>query len=63
MEEPDNRSLDNRGCIVHVSTEGMIQVVGYTMLRVCDGWKDVLDIDQDGTSVSTAQNGARLISC
>ena len=29
----------------------MIQVVGYTE---CDGCKDVLDIDQDGLSVSRA---------
>ena len=27
--------------------------LGYTMLRMCDGCKDVLDIDQDGSSVST----------
>ena len=35
----------------------MIQVVGYTE---CDGCKDVLDIDQDGSSVST-KNGANFI--
>ena len=25
--------------------------LGYTMLRMCDGCKDVLDTDQDGSSV------------
>ena len=41
--------------------------LGYTMLRMCDGCKDVLDTDQDGSSV--ARNGAttwgfaRPISC
>ena len=30
----------------------MVGWLGYTMLRMCDGCKDVLDTDEDGSSVS-----------
>ena len=35
-------------------------MLGYTMLRVCDGCKDVLDTDQNGLSVSTTLDFAQL---
>ena len=33
------------------------------MLKVCDGCKDVLDTDQDGSSVGAKWGFARPISC
>ena len=35
----------------------------YTMLKVCDGCKDGLDTDKDGSSISTKWGCARPISC
>ena len=35
----------------------------YYMLKVCDGCKDGLDTDKDGSSISTKWGCARPISC
>ena len=42
-----------------MSTMGLLGLK--CMLKVCDGYKDGLDTDRDGSFVST--NGARPISC
>ena len=40
----------------------MVGWLGYTMLRMCDGCKDVRDTDQDGSSVSTKWGNTGLRS-
>ena len=41
----------------------MLKSNGVARLKVCDGCKDGLDTDQDGSSVSTKWGCARPISC